>query len=295
MMNKEIAATKYNEFIEKKRIVYFAAACLAIIAANALLIKQWIVFSLNNNFASHVILIPFISTALIFRDRKRIFSGAQYSFILGASVSILASVMLIFPWITGALQLSLQIAAFVLLLLGVFLFFFGVKDFRNALFPLLFLFLMIPFPEELLQPIVAILQKGSAEMSAILFKVTGTSYFREGTFFALPSVNINIAPQCSGIRSSLALFITCLLAGHLMLETGWRKVLFVLVCIPVAMFKNAVRIVGLTLLAIYVSPGWLTNSRLHSEGGALFFMLGLAVMAPLLLLLRKSEVKKSTQ
>lgn len=177
------------------------------------------------------------------------------------------------------------------MLLGIFLSLFGAKSFRRALFPLLFLFLMIPIPEHLLQPTVALLQKGSAEMSAILFKLTGTPFLREGTVFALPGTNIDIAPQCSGIRSSIALFITCLLAGHLMLETGWKKLLFLLASIPMAMFKNAVRIVCLSLLAIHVDMSWLTNSRLHSEGGILFFLLGLILLFPLLWLLSRGEPK----
>jgi exosortase/archaeosortase family protein len=102
-------------------------------------------------------------------------------------------------------------------------------------------------------------------------------------------VNVEVATQCSGIRSSLALCITCLLGGHLTLQTGWRKAVFVLAAIPMAMFKNGVRIVTLSLLAIHVDMSWLTNSKLHHDGGIVFFLTALLMLWPLLLLLRWTE------
>ena len=58
---------------------------------------------------------------------------------------------------------------------------------------------------------------------------------------------------------------------------------------PLAMLKNGIRIVSLSLFATYVDPGFLTG-RLHHEGGIVFFLLTLAMMAPLLLFLRNSEM-----
>jgi hypothetical protein len=57
------------------------------------------------------------------------------------------------------------------------------------------------------------------------------------------------------------------------------------------MFKNGIRIITLSLLGNYVDPRILSSS-LHKEGGLPFFILGLALMAPILFFLRKTEVKK---
>jgi exosortase/archaeosortase family protein len=56
------------------------------------------------------------------------------------------------------------------------------------------------------------------------------------------------------------------------------------------MFKNAVRILTLTLLGTYVDPRILQSS-LHREGGAPFFVLALLLMLPVLLFLRKRELR----
>ena len=91
-----------------------------------------------------------------------------------------------------------------------------------------------------------------------------------------------------GIRSSIALFITSLLAAHLFLHTGWKKLVLILAAFPISMFKNAVRIVTLSLLAARVDQRIVTSS-LHEEGGIPFFLLALAMLAPILLMLRRSE------
>ena len=80
-----------------------------------------------------------------------------------------------------------------------------------------------------------------------------------------------------------------MLAAYLMLRTGWKRVLLVLLALPLAMLKNAIRITTLSLLAIHFDMRILTNSDLHREGGILFFLLALLIMMPILFALRRSE------
>ena len=52
--------------------------------------------------------------------------------------------------------------------------------------------------------------------------------------------------------------------------------------------KNGIRIVTLTLLAIYVDPSFLYG-RLHREGGIVFFLIGLLLLLPVYLLLQDPD------
>jgi hypothetical protein len=54
--------------------------------------------------------------------------------------------------------------------------------------------------------------------------------------------------------------------------------------VPIAIAKNAIRIVALCLLAVHVDPAFLVG-RLHTDGGVAFFLLALAMLAPVLALL----------
>jgi exosortase len=88
----------------------------------------------------------------------------------------------------------------------------GLHTFKAALFPLLFLIFVIPIP--LMDGFIYFLQVGSTEFTNLLFTASGVPVFlREGFFFHLPGMSVEVARQCSGIRSSLALLITAILAG----------------------------------------------------------------------------------
>src|SRR5262249_55949300 len=135
------------------------------------------------------------------------------------------------------------------------------------------------------------LQRSSAEATHFLFSVLGVPVFREGFVFSLSSFTIHVAEECSGIRSALSLFITSLVAGHMFLRSSWAKIGLVTVIIPLAIVKNAFRIVGLSLLANYVDPTFITDSVLHHYGGIPLFVGALAVLGAFVWLFKRLEAR----
>lgn len=259
-------------------------------------------------YYSHIALIPFVSIYLIFQMRKLVWGVRDNTYGRGAKLSgndrvagtllLLAGAMLYFfgRMIDDGLNqndfTSIVTLAAVVFLNGGFIFSYGLLAFNAALFPLLFLIFMVPIPSAFMEGFIYSLQVGSTEFTHLLFMATGVPFFREGFIFHLPGMSIEVAKECSGIRSSLALLITAVLAGHLFLKTGWKKAILVLLVIPVTMFKNGIRILVLTLLGTYVDPRWLTGSSLHRDGGILFFILALLLLAPILYWLRKGDGHK---
>jgi exosortase len=118
--------------------------------------------------------------------------------------------------------------------------------------------------------------------------LTSVPYLRQGFDFTLPGVRIRVAEECSGIRSTLALLITTLLACHLFLRSSWKRLILCLVVVPIAMLKNGLRIFTLSTLAVYVNPGFL-HGNLHKYGGIPFFAVALIPIAMLLIFLEKSD------
>ena len=144
----------------------------------------------------------------------------------------------------------------------------------------------------LLDAVIGFLQRSSAEATAVLFSGSRRpGFFGRGFVFSLSNLTIHVAEECSGIRSFLSLFITSLVAGHFFLRSAWGKMGLVAVVVPLAIVKNAFRIVGLTLLANYVDPTFITNSVWHRRGGIPLFLLALVVLFSLVWLLRRSERK----
>jgi len=186
------------------------------------------------------------------------------------------------------LRLTSNVVAVILLWIAGFAFCFGKAALKSARFPLLFLFLTVPLPNFLLEHIISLLQAGSAEIAEILFNLTGVPVLREGLVFHLPGVNIEVARECSGIRSTMALFILALPVVHYGLHSLWKKLFFLTCAFFMMVLKNGVRIVTLSLLAVYVDPSFLFGT-LHRDGGIVFFLLGLLLLLPVLLLLQRGE------
>jgi exosortase len=263
-------------------------------------IKALVEYALDwrNIAASHIIVVPFVTAVLIYLNRERIFQTVRYSVVPGALVIVVAIAVFagtgsFRQTLTEGDRLAASASLLVTLWLGGFLFFYGSDVFKRALFPLLFLVFFIPIPSLVLDQTIALLQRGSAEMALVIFRLTGTPVYREGFVFALPGLVIEVAPECSGIRSGIGIFILSLIAGHLLLQTWWRRAVLVLLALPIQIVKNAIRIDALSLLTIHVDKS-IIEGRLHHEGGAVFFMLGLVLIYPILLMLMKSESKTLT-
>jgi exosortase len=183
---------------------------------------------------------------------------------------------------------SLLMLAAVFVWLGAFALFFGARAFRAAAFPLLFLLFMVPIPEPVLSNIIHFLQAGSSKMAEAFFGIAGVPYHRQGFVFELPGVAIRVAEECSGIRSTLALLITTVLASYMFLKSSWKRLILCLAVVPIAIFKNGLRIATLSTLAVYVNPEFL-HGNLHRHGGIVFFIIALLPLGLLLRLLEKGE------
>lgn len=185
--------------------------------------------------------------------------------------------------------LSLSILSVVFGWIGIAVFLYGTGVLRRFTFIVLFLFLLIPIPSVLLGPLIRSLQQGSTWASQALFIATGVPVVREGFVLMLPKINIEVATECSGIRSTMMLVLTSLVLGHLFLVSTWRQIVLMVMTILIAILKNALRIFTLSILAIYVDLSWIEGKFHHVYGGTVFFTLALGMVVLLLEPLRPSK------
>jgi exosortase len=184
--------------------------------------------------------------------------------------------------------LTLQILAFLCFVVAGYVAILGTAVAKRTWFALAFLLFAVPLPDVVLSQLIYWLQAGSAEVAGWLFDLSGVPVLREGFIFRLPRMSIEVAQECSGIRSSIALIILAVLVAHFSFRPLWKKLVFVFAGVVMMLIKNGVRIATLTLLANYVNPGFLYG-RLHHQGGVVFFIFGLALLVPLYWWLRRGE------
>jgi exosortase len=278
------------------RNVFFLLFLVVMTAIFAVPLSSLFRFSYGDDTFSYIPLIPLVSAYLIFQRRKVIFSGVTGTVVPGAVLVLIGIILYAVGSLGGsswnsADRHSIMAVSAVACFVGGIGLRFGSGALTAALFPLAFLLFMAPVPSALLDRVVRFLQYGSAEVSFAFLKLTGVPVFREGYVFHVPGLSVEVAKQCSGIRSSLSLFLVSLLAGHLFLETGWRKVILCIMVIPITIVKNGIRIVTLTLLGAYVDRAFLAGF-LHQSGGIPFFLAAMVLLSGVLLLLRRSESRK---
>lgn len=247
----------------------------------------------HDDTASHILLIPFISAWLLFSERRIILPVTKFAF-APALALLLPSILLALlaaRCVSCSPQdrLSAYTLSLILLLVAGLVCFLGVANTKRCSFALAFLLLAIPIPEFVLNKIIYWLQAGSAAIAEVIFNLSGAPVLRDGFVFRMPRMSIEVAQECSGIRSSLALLILALLVAHFSFRPFWKKALFVAAGLGMMLVKNGIRIATLTLLANYVDPEFLSG-RLHHQGGVVFFLIGLALLWPLYLYLRKGEL-----
>ena len=207
------------------------------------------VYASGTELHSHIVLIPFISAYLFYLQRRQLSSDYQPSpgwaaLPMAASLAALGAAWH-FQNATPTIPLNdhLALLAFsyvCLLATGGFLFL-GRKWMAAAAFPVAFLIFMVPLPERAVDWLETAAKLASAEAADLFFSMTGTPVLRDSTVFQLPGIVIEVAQECSGIRSSWVLFITSLLASHLFLKSPWRRIILVAFVIPLAIIRNGFR------------------------------------------------------
>ena len=156
------------------------------------------------------------------------------------------------------------------LVAGVFIFL-GKDWMKVAAFPSVFLVFMVPLPEGVVSWLENASKLASAESASFLFRLTGMPVLRDGTIFQLPGIVIEVAQECSGIRSSWILLIASVLSAYLFLGRFSNRLILVSAAIPLGILRNGFRIVVIGLLCVHYGPQ-VIHSAIHRVADLLFLI-----------------------
>jgi len=249
--------------------------------------------ALRNDEYTHILLILPVSVALIILEWPSLRRMVAPNFRTGTALLAMAILVGSFARIWSALlipdvRLSMNMFALVLFWIGAFILCLGSRAARSSLFPLLFLFWLVPFPQVALTWIVSLLQQGSALVAHALFSVAGVPVARDGVILNIPGLTVEVAQECSSIRSSSMLLVTTMVLAQVILRSPWRKALVIAIAVPLSVAKNGLRIFTIAMLGTRVDPAYLTG-RLHHQGGPVFLGVALVAVFGLIWLLKRGE------
>lgn len=272
----------------------------AVLAAFALPLYHLFTFASDHELFSYIVLIPFVSVYWLWMDRAAIRPGVVSRRAWAVVPLVISIALLISYWalrgpsLATPDALALTTLAFICALASAALYFLPDPTLRLVAFPLGFLLFLTPFPTAFHHGVETALQHASAATSSWIFGVIGTPVFLQGTLMQLPGFSMEVAPECSGIRSSIVLLITSVVAGKLFLRSGWNRLLLVLLVAPVSIVRNAFRISVIGELCVNVGPHMI-DSFIHKRGGPIFFALSLLPMFAVMLLMVRSERKRTAK
>lgn len=273
----------------------YALVVIALVLVFSWPLFQLVRFSLHEDLFSYILLIPLVSAYFAWTNRKELTAArpgavvAAVPLVIGIALGVgYVATLLSGPTVPTADTLALSTGAFVALFIGITILFLGSAVTRRLLFPLGFLILMVPIPTAIIAGTDTMLQHTSALTADLMIRSVGTPVWRDGLIFRVPGIAIQVAPECSGIRSTLVLMITSLVAGQLLLRSPWRRTLLVFLVLPLGILRNGFRIFTIAELCVHIGPQMI-DSPIHHKGGPLFFVLSLIPFALVLLWLAKSE------
>jgi len=280
----------------KGKIRKFALAVVALVFVFGLPLVKLADFALHDEFFSYILLIPFTSFYLAWLLKEKLpaisLPEKKWAAVFFAGGLAALAGHFLKPGSTVADNLVLAILAFVLCVTGAGFLFLGGAIMRTLAFPFSLLVFMIPFPDVMRLAIETWLQHWSATTAGWMFALSGMTVFHEGLIFHLPDITLQVAPECSGIQSSIVLLIVSLVAGHLFLRQPGKRALLFLAVIPLAVLRNGFRVFTLGELCTHLGPQMI-DSPIHHRGGPVFFALSLIPFSLLLYLLMKSERSKN--
>lgn len=225
--------------------------------------------------SSHGLIVPFFCAWIIWRDRERIKSAPVRPNWWGLIVALTGVALLLLG--TFGAEVFLSRVSFLLLSAGLAIQFRGWAFFRTVLFPWALFWLTIPLPAILLNQIAFPLQFLASGIASSLLEFVGVPVLRQGNVIQLPSITLDVAEACSGLRSLVSLITLAVIYGYLFESRLTRRFLLVVAAIPIAVLANGLRIMGSGLLGQYWDPQK-AEGFFHLFSGWLIFLVSLGLL-----------------
>jgi exosortase len=175
--------------------------------------------------------------------------------------------------ITGVLELEgvamygAVISAFYLLVGGALL--------RALWFPILYLAVALPPPDQLVTAITQPLKIAISQFAVSLLGALDYPIAREGVTIQIANYQLFVAAACAGLNSIISLSAICLFYVYLRHRSDWRAFVVVgALIVPVAIFSNFIRVLVLILITYYFGEA-AAQGFMHDFAGLTLFIVAL--------------------
>jgi exosortase len=234
----------------------------------------WNTWQRSDEYSSGL-LVPFLAVYIFWSRRRQIFGIRIQPSLWGLLAFVAAQAVRFFGLFflyssAERLSIVLSIAAMVLLL-------FGWKFFRKVSPIVLFLLLMLPWPNRVQTALALPLQQWATSSAVFCLEVMGYDVAHEGNIIHIGNVAVAVAEACNGLRMVTAFFVISGLVVLLVERAWWEKLIVFVSSLPIALLCNTVRL-AITAIAFTVLKGEYWEKTFHDFGGYAMMPLALAIV-----------------
>jgi exosortase len=231
----------------------------------------WDIWRRSDEYSSGL-LVPFLAIYILWSRRHDIAQCHIGPSLWGLFAFVIAQAIRLFGlfFMYGSIErlsIVLSIAALVLLL-------FGWQLFRKVFTVLLFLCLMLPWPNRIQAALALPLQHWATSSAVFCLETIGYEVAREGNVIHIGQATVAVAEACNGLRMITAFFVISSLIVLLVKREWWEKLLVLSSSLPIALLCNTVRLT-ITGIAFTVLNGEYWEKIFHDFGG--YAMMPLAI------------------
>ncbi len=244
----------------------------------------------NDENYSHGFIVPLISGYFLYTRRDELAKAMVAPWAPGLMVIVIALIQLTVGWL-GTEYFTMR-SSLIVLLAGITLYLFGTGVFRMTLLPLAYLLFMVPIPYIVYDAVAFPLKLFVTKVSVAFLKALGIVVLREGNIIAFPSITLEVADACSGIRSLVSLLALSVAYAFFTKHSIAGRLIIILSAVPIAIVTNALRVIITGILAQYWGAG-AAEGFFHEFAGLMVFALAMLLLVAVGAITGKIEKKYS--
>lgn len=235
---------------------------------------------------SHGFLVPLIAGYFLYQRLQELKITPVQPSNTGLVVIVLALAQLITGSLAGE-YFTLR-SSLIVLLSGMTVYFFGTQTFKAARFPILYLLFMVPLPYIVYDALTFPLKRFVTWLSVGFMKLIGLVVIREGNIIMFPSITLEVADACSGIRSLMSLLAISTAYAFVIPVSPIKRWIVMLSALPLALFTNALRVIVTGILSNYVGAA-AAQGFFHEFAGMAVFAIAIALLLAIGTLVRERQ------
>lgn len=267
-------SAKTGSLLEWPRSLWLYGAALGLLFFPALsaAFQMW----MNDSSYSHGVFIPCLSAFIIYLQRDRIRELPMKPTLWGFLPLLVGLFLYSSAWL---LQIDLLLFwTLIPTLIGTVLLLHGWPLLRITLFPILYLAFAAQLPWMVLNNLNMWVKKASTMGAVTLMQGLGFTILQTGNLVEIPGHALEVADVCSGYKKLMSLLAFAVLYSFLFRISLPRRIVLVLMALPIAVVSNALRIGGLIAVTSFWGEKGLKIAHDWAEIVALGIAFGLFVL-----------------